>query len=449
MFIKRATICLFFSSLALGAPSLKRSTHERSHRCVIPSSNGTANDSPAVLQAFAKCSSDSVIVFQEGVDYNIFTPIAATNLSNVEIQMKGNLHLPQNISTVQSIVNGTSSTLYADGAYWFTLAGPKIDYTGSSNVNNGWINSYGQAWWDANPVNGTGIDSRPHLLSFQTTDGSLKYFKSRKPIAWNVQLQGDNITVSHAFIDAESTGSFPFNTDGFDVTATNVRITDSIIYNGDDAIAVQSGSHNVIFERNTIGYQSHGMSIGSLGETQSEFANVSDIHFSDVTVIDAVYASRFKSWMGGQGIAKNISWKNIRVYNVTFPIFVTQSYTNQGSTETQLGNGVTTGRVNNASVMMEDFVWSDFTGSVNSWRPGDGSCVTDPCWYDLGLPDLKHTETVIIECNTDSSCKNFELTNIEIIPQTLAEPTVVCINATASLNPELGFDCRNGTFIPN
>ncbi|KAJ5668122.1 uncharacterized protein N7477_006692 [Penicillium maclennaniae] len=339
-------------------------------------------------------------------------------------------------------------TLYSNGKYWFSFSGPRIDYIGSSDVNNGWINSYGQAWWDANPVNGTGIDDRPHLMSFDTTQGSLKFFKSRKPIAWNVQLKGNDIDVSHAFIDAESTGSFPFNTDGFDVTGTNVRITDSVIYNGDDAIAVQSGSHNVVFQRNTIGYQSHGMSIGSLGEDQSEYAHVSDIHFEDVTVIDAVYASRFKSWMGGQGIAKNITWKNIRVYNVTFPIFVTQSYSNQGSSQTQLGGGVTSGRANNASVVMQDFVWSDFTGTVNTWRPGDGSCVSDPCWYDVGLPKLKHTEAVIIECNTNSSCQNFQLRNIEVIPQNMQQPTVICINVTAQLNSQLGFNCRNGTFSP-
>lgn len=65
------------------------------------SSNGTADDSPAVLKAFAECSTDSLIHFQEGVDYNILQPVSATNLSNVEISMLGNLHLPQNISTVQ------------------------------------------------------------------------------------------------------------------------------------------------------------------------------------------------------------------------------------------------------------------------------------------------------------------------------------------------------------
>ncbi|KAJ5820141.1 pectin lyase-like protein [Penicillium riverlandense] len=447
MLISKTAALALFSSLALGAPNPIRSP-DRSRRCVIPSSNGSADDSPAVARTFARCASDSVIVFKEGVDYNIFQPVRAVNLSNVEIQVYGNLHLPQSITAIQRIVNDTSGPLYSDGLYWFEFAGPRIDYIGSANVNGGWINSYGQAWWDANPINGTGTAARPHLMSFETTHGSLKYFKSRKPIAWNVQLLGDDITVSHAFIDAESTGSFPFNTDGFDVTATNVRISDSVIYNGDDAIAVQSGSHNVVFERNTIGYQSHGMSIGSLGEDQTEPANVTNIRFEDNTVINAVYAARFKSWIGGQGLAKNITWKNIRVYNVTFPIFVTQTYTNQGSSQTQLGGGSTSGRPNNSSVMMEDFTWSGFTGTVNTWRPGDGSCVSDPCWYDEGLPNLKHTEAVIIECNTETSCRNFAVDNIQVIPQNMAEPTVICMNATAELNPDLGFNCHNGTYLP-
>jgi polygalacturonase len=60
---------------------------------------------------------------------------------------------------------------------------------------------------------------------------------------------GDNIEVSDSIIDAYSTsGSFPFNTDGFDVTGTNIKITNSVIFNGDDAIAVQSGSHNVLLK---------------------------------------------------------------------------------------------------------------------------------------------------------------------------------------------------------
>ena len=127
-------------------------------------------------------------------------------------------------------------------------------------------------------------------MYFNTTDGSMQYFKSRKPIAWNVQVRGSRIDISDTIIDAYSTtGSFPFNTDGLDVTATDVTITNSVIYNGDDAIAVQSGSHNVLFRGGTIGYQTHGMSIGSLGQNQASFANVSNIAFDDITIINGVY----------------------------------------------------------------------------------------------------------------------------------------------------------------
>lgn len=424
-----------------------------SRTCVVPSkyiaSKGTADDSDAVAAAFAECSRDAVVKFREGVDYNIFNPISATNLSNVEIQMYGNLHLPQNVSYIQGLVNASGALSYSTTLYWFSFAGPGIKYIGTEDVTNGWINSYGQAWWDANPVNGTGTANRPHLMSFNTTNGSMQYMKSRKPIAWGFQIIGNNVEISDTIIDAYSTsGSFPFNTDGFDITATNVHIKDSIIYNGDDSIAVQSGSHNILFEKATIGYQTHGMSIGSLGQDQSQFANVSNIKFDDVSVINGVYASRFKSWEGGQGLAKNITWSNIRTYNVTFPIFVTQTYINQGSAQTQLGSGAVTGRPNNASVNMQDFTWANFSGTINTFMPGDGSCVTDPCWYNVGLPDLTHTEAIIIECNTNTSCQNFALENIQVFPQSLAPSTVICMNATAQLNPKLGLHCANGTYIP-
>ena len=293
----------------------------------------------------------------------------------------------------------------------------------------------------------------------------MRNFKSRKPIAWGVQVSGKNITISDTVIDAVSASQgFPFNTDGFDVGGTDISILNSVIFNGDDAIAVQAGANNVLFQGGTIGYQSHGMSIGSLGQNQGKWANVSNIMFDDITVINAVYAARFKSWIGGKGLAKNITWSNIRVYNVTFPIFVTQTYFNQGSAQTQLENGTTVGRPNNSTVNMEDFTWANFTGTINTFNPGDGSCVTDvsictpclflqtnreqPCWYNVGLPNLQHTEAVIVECNTATSCKNFALENIQVFPETLTPATVICLNATAAQNPALGFQCANGTYSP-
>ena len=244
-------------------------------------------------------------------------------------------------------------------------------------------------------------------------------------------------------IDAYSnSSSFPFNTDGFGIGATNVLIEDSVIYNGDDAIAVGSGSHNVLFRRNTIGYLTHGMSIGSLGSNPNSFANVTNIHFDDVTVATGLYAARFKSWSGGQGLAQNITWSNIRAYNVSFPIFVTQVYYNQAS-----GSSPGTGANVTQAVNMNDFTWANFTGTINSYQSGDTSCVSDPCWYDIGLPDnLNHTEAIIIQCATDSSCQNFSIENIQLFPQSAAPPTQICQGVGAKTNPALGMKCADETW---
>ncbi|KAJ0159171.1 putative exopolygalacturonase C [Colletotrichum tanaceti] len=304
----------------------------------------------------------------------------------------------------------------------------------------GWINSYGQAWWDLNKPGEAGTPNRPHLMQFSVTNGEMRNMKSLKPIGWNFSIKGKNIIIDNTVIDARSDSSnFPFNTDGFDVGATDVTITNSNIFNGDDAIAINDGARNVLFRDATIGFETHGMSVGSLGSKPASPADVQNIRFEDVTVRGGLYAARFKSWIGGQGLARNITWSNIRVDNVTFPIFVTQTYFNQASVSGE--------RPNNSSVMMEDFTWEHFSGNINTYNPGDGSCTTDPCWYNAGLGNLTHSEAIIIECNTEKSCKNFRTKDIKVEPQSKTVPKVICINAMPDLNPKLGFECANDTFV--
>lgn len=247
-------------TIGLGASAVIAQNSTAPKTCTIPSkyksSNGTADDSPAIASAFAECKTGGTIVFEEGVDYNVFTPILAQNLTDVSVSMNGNLHLPQDIESTRALILASSTTIF-----WFDLKGSNVHYTGSENINNGWINSYGQQWWDANPSNGTGITGRPHLMVFNVQGGSIKRLKSRKPIAWNVQVKGSDIDISDSIVDAVSDKweSFPFNTDGFDIGASNVRITNLVAYNGDDAVAVNDGAHNLYVSDSTIGYQTHGM----------------------------------------------------------------------------------------------------------------------------------------------------------------------------------------------
>lgn len=102
--------------------------------CVVASqyksSNGTASDAAAIAAAFTDCSTNAIIEFSEGVDYNVFEPVKATSLSNVTIVLKGNLNLPQNISYVQSLVSAAGGSLY-----WFQLKGTNVQLLGTPDVS--------------------------------------------------------------------------------------------------------------------------------------------------------------------------------------------------------------------------------------------------------------------------------------------------------------------------
>lgn len=101
--------------------------------CIVPTmctcSGSEMSDAAVLSDVFARCSQDSIIEFAEGVDYNVFSPLVATNLSNVVISLKGNWNLPQNVSAVQELVAAANGSLT-----WFTFAGNNVSIIGTPNV---------------------------------------------------------------------------------------------------------------------------------------------------------------------------------------------------------------------------------------------------------------------------------------------------------------------------
>lgn len=67
---------------------------------VVPHTEG-ADDAVAVRAALSNFSSDSIILFEKGKTYNIWTPINFGTLTNVEIAIEGNITLPESIPEVQ------------------------------------------------------------------------------------------------------------------------------------------------------------------------------------------------------------------------------------------------------------------------------------------------------------------------------------------------------------
>jgi len=334
--------------------------------------------------------------------------------------------LPTSIPEVQAIVKASS---YPGG--WFVLSGTNITLRGTKDPEWGWIDSHGQAWWDA----GQQVN-RPFGWKIQSYGGIIvKDIKIWKPVAQTWGFSGSNIEVSNITILAvSSTSSFPANTDGFDVSGTNIVIEDSHVENGDDCLAVGNGANNVTFRHNYC-KGGHGMSIGSLGYGGS-VASVANILIENNVMEDSVYGARYKSWLGGRGAAINVTYRNIIVKNVPLPIYLTQNYVDH-----EVGLGPSP--ANSGSTHIVNFLFENFTGTIKDVSSTDGSCTSGPCWYSV--PTATGKEVAIFDL-FPGTATNITTNDLCVVTDTGAPVRVMC-NSTVVTN-DVGFQCVDGLFYP-
>ncbi|KAA8540480.1 hypothetical protein F0562_024601 [Nyssa sinensis] len=114
------------------------------------------------------------------------------------------------------------------------------------------------------------------------------------------------------------------NTDGIDISSSSqVQIRNCIIGTGDDCIAIGGGSSNINITGVTCG-PGHGISIGALG--QAGYDRVEEIHVRNCTFKGTMNGVRIKTWQGGNGYARKISFEKIKFIAAGNPIFIDQFY---------------------------------------------------------------------------------------------------------------------------
>ncbi|KAI9114910.1 hypothetical protein K1719_013923 [Acacia pycnantha] len=121
-------------------------------------------------------------------------------------------------------------------------------------------------------------------------------------------------------------------TDGIDISATsNVIIQDSNIETGDDCSAINKGSSLINITGVYCG-PGHGISLGgrliySLGLKRSH-ATVEDIHVRNCTFTRTSNGAspRIKTWRGGSGYARKITFEDITLVEAEKPIVINQDY---------------------------------------------------------------------------------------------------------------------------
>ena len=184
----------------------------------------------------------------------------------------------------------------------------------------------------------------------------------------------DRITIDNSAGDGPNGGH---NTDAFDIgKSTGVTITNANVKNQDDCLAINSGE-NIKFTGGTCS-GGHGISIGSVGGRSNNI--VKNVEVSDCTVTNSANGVRIKTISGATGSVSNVSYKNIKLENISkYGVVVQQDYR----------NGSPTGKPT-TGVPITDLTLENVQGTVTGKGTnvyilcGDGSC-SDWNWSDVNV----------------------------------------------------------------
>jgi polygalacturonase len=204
---------------------------------------------------------------------------------------------------------------------------------GDKLIINGAVTS--NSWWDlANTARSGGSQNNPILLQLYKDNSSALYKITllNSPHFHVKNNYSTNWTVWGVKVSTPWTAR---NTDGIDPSGTtNVTITNSVIGDGDDEIAIGGSSAATAFTFSNLNLISgHGISIGSY--TNAGVSNVlaNGLYFQGQAADTNQNALHIKSAMDRGGLVQNIAYENVCIQNVYQAIQLDPFYDTTSGTE--------------------------------------------------------------------------------------------------------------------
>jgi polygalacturonase len=246
------------------------------------------------------------------------------------VYLCGPLQLANNVNL--QVDAGALLRMLPYGSYPGGITNPP-NFISGNNLTNiaitgpGAIDGQGAPWWPGYKTN-----TRPIMIRLSGCNHQLIHniTLSNSP-EFHISLSSSkgNATVDGVIVRAPSS-SDPINpshnTDACDVSGTNVLVENCNISTGDDDFTCGGGTHDVLLTNNTYG-AGHGISIGSFTDS----GGVSNITVINCTINGADNGIRIKSDNDRGGLVQNISYLNIGITNVNFPIQIYGYYNEFGT----------------------------------------------------------------------------------------------------------------------
>ncbi|XP_074562038.1 polygalacturonase-2-like, partial [Curcuma longa] len=188
---------------------------------------------------------------------------------------------------------------------------------------SGELDGQGTNWWSCKETNQCPHDAPNSLHMLSCIDAQIWGLRSINSTMMHISVsKSERVDIAGITIIAPDESP---NTDGIHVQGSRyVSIRNSIIGTGDDCVSLSEGAEDISISNVTCG-PGHGISIGSLGKMGSR-AIASNIHVSNCTLTQTTNGVRIKTWQGASGFARNISFVNITMNDVRYPIIIDQYY---------------------------------------------------------------------------------------------------------------------------
>lgn len=234
---------------------------------------------------------------------------------------------------------------------------------------SGAIDGQGEPWWPYANTNGA---LRPIMIQPNSCNRVLiqNVTLSNSPM-FHIAIGGHagNSTVQGVTVRAPSSSANPpsHNTDACDVSGTNILVQNCNISTGDDDFTCGGGTSGVLLTNNTYG-NGHGISIGSY----TDDGGVSNITVINCTMNGTENGIRIKSDDGRGGLVQNISYYNISMTNVDFPIQIYSYYNEIGtpsSVTAQTAASEALAAVSSTTPIYRNITFSNITATSVSGYP--------------------------------------------------------------------------------
>jgi polygalacturonase len=258
-------------------------------------------------------------------------------------------------------------------------------------TGQGTIDGQGAAWW---PLAKTQrFARRPRMIALSGCDHILiENVKLQNSPMFHIAISGGstNVTVRGVTIRAPASTdpkTPSHNTDACDVSGSHVLIENCDVSVGDDNFTCGGGTSDVHIRNCTYGY-GHGVSIGS-----PTAGGVSDITVEDCTFTNTECGIRIKSDRDRGGTVQHLTYRNLKMSNVSIPILVYGSYAATSRPYRDLNNLTAEDAVKyparpvgRRTPIYRDITFSDITATVAKGRRAG---------LIFGLPEAPVTDLVL------------------------------------------------------